>query len=175
MDHFEFFGIPMSFTVDEAAVKRQYLLNSRKYHPDFHTLAEEEAQNQALEMSTRNNEAFKVLADPDARMQYILSEKGLLGTDNAQGSLPQDFLMDMMEINEAIMELEFDFSPESYRLAMIRLQELENELDTAIGPLLNGWTEQTDQPGQLEQVRDFFYKKRYLLRTKENLSKFAPA
>lgn len=175
MNHFEFFGIPISFSVDEAAVKRQYLLNSRKYHPDFHTLADEEAQNRALEMSTQNNEAFKVLTDPDARMQYILSEKGLLGSENTQGSLPQDFLMDMMEINEAIMELEFDFSPEQFETAMNRLLKLENDLNTAIGPLLNTWTEQTNQPGQLEKVRDFFYKKRYLLRTKENLSKFAPA
>lgn len=165
----------MSFTVDEAAVKRQYLLNSRKYHPDFHTLANEETQNQALEMSTRNNEAFKVLTDPDARIHYILQEKGLLNSENAQGALPQDFLMDMMEINEAVMELEFDFNPEQYEAATARLLELEDTLETTISPLLLTWTEQTNQPGQLEQVRDFFYKKRYLLRTKENLSKFAPA
>ncbi|MCC7465189.1 MAG: DnaJ domain-containing protein [Saprospiraceae bacterium] len=175
MNHFEFFGIPMSFTVDEAAVKRQYLLNSRKYHPDFHTLADDQAQHQALEMSTRNNEAFKVLSDPDARMQYILAEKGLLSGDGTQGALPQDFLMDMMEINEAVMELEFDFSQEQYEAAMTRIRELEEVLGTSITPLLSAWTELTDQPGQLELVRDFFYKKRYLLRTKENLSKFAPA
>jgi molecular chaperone HscB len=175
MNHFEFFGIPMSFVVDEAAVKRQYLLNSRKYHPDFHSLADDHTQTQALEMSTRNNEAFKVLSDPDARMQYILREKELLSGDSPQNTLPQDFLMEMMEINEAVMELEFDFSQEQFEAAMTRIREMEEVLETTIKPLLDTWTEQNDQPGQLEQVRDFFYKKRYLLRTKENLSKFAPA
>lgn len=165
----------MSFTVDEAAVKRQYLLNSRKYHPDFHSLADEQTQTRALEISTRNNEAFEVLTDPDARMQYILREKGMLDEETVQGALSQDFLLDMMEINEVVMELEFDFNQKQYDEALTHLQELEAALETAIQPLLNTWTEQTHQPGQLEQVRDFFYKKRYLLRTKENLSKFAPA
>ncbi|HAD12557.1 MAG TPA: Fe-S protein assembly co-chaperone HscB [Saprospirales bacterium] len=175
MNHFDFFGIPMSFIVDDATIRTRYLQNSRKYHPDFHTLADEEARSEALELSTRNNEAFKILSDPDARMRYILQEKGVLGAEGEQGSLPQDFLLDMMDINESVMELEFDFNQQLYQNALNSLQKMENELETAIQPVLKNWTEQQSGDQDLIRVRDFFYKKRYLLRTKENLSKFAPA
>ncbi|MBN8677356.1 MAG: hypothetical protein J0M29_03980 [Chitinophagales bacterium] len=175
MNHFAFYGIPMAFRVDEDAVRRHYLQNSRKFHPDFHTLADDDAQAQALELATRNNEAFKVLSDPDARIRYILQEKGLLGTEAESGTLPQDFLMDMMDINEAIMELEFDFQQEAYESALKSLENLEKTLESGIKPILDSWTEETGTEQDLSRVRDFFYKNRYLLRTKENLSKFAPA
>jgi len=175
MNYFEFYGLPVALSVDEAAVRRIYLLNSKKYHPDFHTLSDETEQAQMLELSTRNNEAFKILSDSDKRIRYVLELKGLIGQDNENPSLPQDFLMDMMEINEALMELEFDFDPEGYNNTFQRVEKLENELETNVQPLLSSWTETTGNDPDLEKVRDYFFKKRYLLRIKENLSKFAPA
>lgn len=175
MNHFEFYGIPVALSVDEAAVRRAYLLNSRKYHPDFHTLAGETEQAQALEFSTQNNEAFKTLADQDKRIRYVLEMNGLLGKENENPSLPQDFLMEMMDINEALMELEFDFDAERYASTLQSVNQLENELETEISPILQTWTASTGTEAELLSVRDFFFKRRYLLRIKENLSKFAPA
>jgi hypothetical protein len=51
---------------------------------------------------------------------------------------------------------------------------LENELDTSVQTVLSSWTESPENDASLIKVRDFFFKKRYLLRIKENLSKFAP-
>jgi molecular chaperone HscB len=175
MNHFEFYGLPIRLAVDEAAVRRIYLLNSKKYHPDFHTLSEEKAQATMLELSTQNNEAFLTLSDLDKRIHYVLELKGLLGTGNENPSLPQDFLMEMMDINEALMELEFDFEAERYQNTLQGVQNMEKELLEQVQPILNNWTEETGTEAELLAVRDFFFKKRYLLRIKENLSKFAPA
>lgn len=175
MNHFEFYRLPIRLAVDEAAVRRIYLLNSKKYHPDFHTLSEEMAQAAMLELSTQNNEAFLTLSDLDKRIHYVLDLKGLLGTGNENPSLPQDFLMEMMDINEALMELEFDFDAERYQNTLKGVQNMEKELQEQVQPILNTWTEETGSEAELLAVRDFFFKKRYLLRIKENLSKFAPA
>jgi len=175
MNHFEFYGLPVSFAADEAAVRRIYLLNSKKYHPDFHTLSDEAEQTRVLELSTRNNEAFKTLSDTDNRVRYVLKIKGLLGKEHENQRLPQEFLMEMMDINEALMELEFDFDPARYEATTKSVQVLENELETQIKPVLSNWTESTGTAADLLLVQEYFFKKRYLLRIKENLSKFASA
>lgn len=175
MTHFEFYGIPVALTVDESVVRKNYLLNSKKYHPDFHTQSNESAQAEMLERSTQNNEAYKTLSDSDKRIRYVLEIKGLLGKENENPSLPQDFLMEMMDINEALMELDFDFDMERYFKTLEAVQSLENELDKGIQPNLSSWTETSGSNADLVNVREFYFKKRYLLRIKENLSKFAPA
>lgn len=173
MNFFEFYGLPLSFNVDTARLRSVFLQNSKKFHPDFHTLAGEAEQAEMLEQSTRNNEAYKILSDPDRRMRYILEIKGLIGPEETHPPLPQAFLMDMMDLNESLMELEFDFDPQRYEAALRSINDLEQTLDREIAPVLNNWTE-GDGPQALAGVRDYFLKKRYLLRIRENLSKFAP-
>ena len=176
MNYFEFFGLPLSFVLDETALKKVYLQNSKKYHPDFHTLADETRQAAMLEQSTLNNEAYKTLSNPDLRIRYVLEIKGLLAAEGEDKPvLAQDFLMDMMDINEALMELEFDFDPIRYTSTLQAVQSLETELDAAVKPLLENWSEMGSSGDVLTEIRNFFWKKKYLLRISENLSKFAPA
>lgn len=173
MNYFEFYGIPVSFRVDEPALRRIYYRNSKQFHPDFHTLADPEQQARMLEQSTLNNEAFQTLSDPDRRMRYILNLHGLL-SEEGQQEMPQAFLLDMMDINEALMELEFDFDPERLAAAEQAVAALENDLDEQIRPILDSYSAETGAPEELQAVLQYFLKKRYLLRIRENLSKFAP-
>lgn len=173
MNYFDFFGIPVSFFPDLADLKQRFLRNSKLFHPDFHTLESEEKQSEILEKSTQNNEAYLVLSDFDKRLQHILELRGMLET--GQNELPQDFLLEMMEINEAIMELEFDFEESRYRQVLADTAKLENALVAEVQPMLESFDTATTTNDQLISVRDFFLKRRYLWRLKENLNKFAPA
>ena len=175
MTYFEFYDIPISFQVDEPALRRIFYQNSKKYHPDFHTLADDPKQAEMLEMATLNNEAYQTLSDPDRRMRYVLNINGLLETGGeGKQEMPREFLMDMMDINELLMELEFDFDPERYKQVLNALEMLENELLGAIQPILERYPNGQDTAADLRAVLEFFLKKRYLLRIRENLSKFAP-
>ncbi len=173
MNHFEFFGIPMRFIIDEDALRKIYYANSKKYHPDFYTLEPEEKQAEILELSTLNNQAYLTLADFDKRMKYILECKGVMA-DEGQNQLPQAFLAEMMDINEALMELEFDFDAGKYAQALHDADNLEEELFDEIYPVLQQFEDKAQDLGTLSAVKDFYLKKRYLLRIKENLAKFAP-
>jgi len=174
-NYFEFLGLPVALFVDAAALRSAYLENSRKFHPDFHTLASDEEQHQSLELSTLNNKAYKTLSDPDLRLKYVLTLNGLLSEDGPEENISQAFLMEMMEINEKIMELEFDPSPAQYQEAFAAANSLENSLEASLGAVLTTWTAAAASPSELLVAKEFFLKKRYLLRVKENLSKFASA
>lgn len=174
MNYFRFYNIPVTFQPDQKALKKQYYANSKKYHPDFFVAESEEKQARILELSTLNNRAYKVLRDEDARMRYILEQKGIYGKEG-ENKLPQDFLTEMMELNEEVMEVQFDPAPQSVAAALQKVETLEGKLYGEIQEILQNWTEETGTTEELEKVKNFYLKKRYLLRIKENLSTFAPA
>ena len=172
MNYFEFYNIPIAFKLDEAALKRTYYANSKKYHPDFYTLESEKKQSEILELSTLNNQAYKTLSDFDKRMKYILDLKEVLA-EEGQNQIPQDFLMEMMEINEQLMELEFDFDAEKFQQIGIELKTLEDNLLSGVNPILESFQDNSEADKELLLIKEYYLKKRYLLRIRENLSKFA--
>ncbi len=173
MNYFEFYEIPVTFKVDEAGLRTKFYALSKKYHPDFFTLATDDEQSEALRLSTLNNEAYKVLNDFDKRMKYILQQKEVLA-EEGKNEIPQDFLMEMMEINEPLMELQFDFDEKTYNKTVQQLQEKKDTLYTSIANIIENYADDTANADALEKVKLYYLKNRYLLRIAENLDKFAP-
>jgi molecular chaperone HscB len=173
MNYFEFYGIPLSFKPDVVALKKIFYANSKKYHPDFYTLESAEKQAEILELSTLNTEAFKTLADFDKRIKYLLELEGVLKEEGNNG-IPQDFLVDMMDINEAMMELEFDYDEIVYKKVEQDVQGIENQLFGEIKDIVEKEYQYPPPQLELEKMKNFYLKRRYLLRIKENLTKFAP-
>lgn len=171
MRFFQFFDLPVSFVLDEADLRKRYLGNSKKFHPDFYTLESPEKQSEILQLSSLNNEAYRTLSDFDQRMKYILEEKGLLV--EGQNEIPKNFLLEMMEINEQLMELEFDFEQSIFDTVKQEVESAEQELWTEVEAAVKGYSEEKSSPEELNQIKNFYLKKRYLLRIKENLSTFA--
>ena len=172
MNYFEFFDIPIAFIIDEAELKKRFYENSKKYHPDFYTLESDEKQTEILELSTLNNEAYQTLADFDRRLKYILELKNALA-EEGKNEVPQDFLMEMMDINEVLMELEFDFDKAKYAQALKQIKAQESSIYAEVKSLIENYDDKKATEAELSAIKDFYLKKRYLLRIRENLSKFA--
>jgi molecular chaperone HscB len=102
-DYFERLGLPRRFSVDAAAVEREYLSRSRELHPDFHHGGTAAQQRASLELTAALNEAYVTLRDPFRRAEYLLR---LLGGPTAQQekNLDQAFLMEMLDLREQIEE-----------------------------------------------------------------------
>ena len=175
VNYFEFYGLEPALTLDAGKVRQIYLEKSRQYHPDYHTQATEAEQEKALELSSLNNEAYKTLSNPDKLLGYVLQQQGLLSEEAGNEKMPQAFLMEMMEINEALMELEFDPDPNAVEKATKQIEEIENKLEDSIKNIRNNWTADSGNTKDLESVKEYFLKKKYLLRVKEKLSTFATA
>ena len=171
MQFFSFFDLPVSFVLDDTDLRKRYLSNSKKYHPDFYTLESDAKQAEILQLSSLNNEAYRTLSDFDQRMKYILEEKGLLV--EGQNEIPKNFLLEMMDINEQLMELEFDIDQTVFDAVKQEVESAEKELFDEVEGIIQGYTEEKSGLEELNQIKNFYLKKRYLLRIKENLSTFA--
>jgi len=175
MSYFEFYHLPEAFVLDEAALKRQYYAKSRETHPDFHATSSPENQAEMLRQATRNTDAYRTLADPDLRMAYLLRQHGLLD-ETKQQALPPDFLMDMMDLNEQLMDLETAPDPTAVARVAAEAQAVADTLDAGIGPVLAGYADLPGdhRPAALQQVLTYYLKKRYLLRIRQQVATFAP-
>jgi molecular chaperone HscB len=174
MDYFQFYNIPVSFTPDKNLVKKQFYALSKSYHPDFFVNESEHKQQEILEKSTLNNKAFQTLSNPDKVLAYILELKGEL-TEGEKYQLPQDFLLEMMEVNEALMELEFDANELQINEASDKVKMLEESINSELTIHIEAFaTVDENQQGLiLKQIKDIWYRKKYLLRIRESINKFA--
>jgi molecular chaperone HscB len=174
MSYFEFYGIPESFNVDENLVKRKFYELSKTYHPDFYINESEEKQQEILELSTLNNKAYQVLSNAHKRLEYILQSHGH-AIEGEKYQLPQVFLMEVMDVNEALMELEFEADSAVIDTTERQISAIEDQLDNE----LKGYTQTFDQLEEQEKenhllkIKDIYYRQKYLLRIRDSLNKFA--
>jgi molecular chaperone HscB len=173
-NYFTFYEIPESFLPNEGQVKQKYYAFSRQFHPDFHANETPEKQSEILALSTLNTNAYRTLSQPDLRMQYILQQHNLL-EEGKNNELPNDFLMEMMDLNEELMELEFDYDASAFEKVSQEVAGIAAALDADILPTLQQYPqlEGFTRDEALQQVKTYYLKKKYLLRIQESLSKFA--
>jgi molecular chaperone HscB len=171
INYFEFYELPEDFNPDAALIKKKFYSISKQYHPDHHANEDEEKQQEILEISTINNKAYQTLSDPAKRLEYILKSHGLVN-EGAKPQLPGDFLMEMMDLNERLMEAD-----DADQLAGITAEvlEVENDLNSSLATLTNDYTELNDtaKESRLNEIADIYYRQKYLLRIKESLDTFA--
>jgi molecular chaperone HscB len=175
MNYFEFYGIPEAFNTDEAVIKRKFYQLSKEYHPDFYVNDTPEKQQEILELSTLNNKAFQVLSKPEMRLEYILKHYNQVA-EGDKYQLPQDFLMEMMEVNEALMELEFDADENVLKAIQQQVLTIEEELLLELN-LNTTKFDKTEKKEEKElfllKIKDLYYRQKYLLRIKDRLNTFA--
>ena len=165
MNHFELFDIPVSFFPDTAVVSKKYLMLQKKFHPDFFANASPDEQAEALAQSSMANKALQVLKDPSLVLPYILEINELLSA-NENYQLPPHFLMEVMDLNEQVMEVSDDSQKPALRL---QLKQLEDEIYEPIKGLLEGYQVGITPKEALLQVKDYYFKKKYLDRIADQL------
>lgn len=169
VNYFELYEIPVSFHPDQATVKKKFFELSRAYHPDRFTLADTGKQSEALELSSANNQAYKVLKDPYATMAYVLKLQGVL-EDEEKYNLPPDFLMEMMELNEAVNQHEME--PDNAEMLAESQEMLDGMLqdwEVEVAPMTKQFDEGVHTDAVLTSIKEYYFKKKYLLRVQDRM------
>ena len=172
-NYFQLYGLQECFHPDPAAVKTKFYELSRLYHPDRYAQADDTTRAEVLRNAALNNDAYKILNKADATMSYILKLHGLL-EDEEKYSLPPAFLMEMMDLNELLSDYESSPADES----------LKTQTIDSLAGLLKDWekevlilTDKFDAGDQSEQlllqIKDYYFRKKYLLRIQERIDRFA--
>ncbi len=171
INYFDFYQIPESFNPDPALLKKKFYALSKEYHPDFYANEDEAKQQEILELSTINNKAYQALSDPNKLQEYILKQHGLVN-EGAKPQLPADFLMEMMDLNERLMEID---TKEDLAHITTEVLAVEGDLNDELAGLTKDYEQLNDtaKESRLNDIANIYYRQKYLLRIKESLNTFA--
>lgn len=148
-DPFELLGVPARFDLDKSELEARQRELSKVMHPDRFAAAGAVERRAALNKAMSMNEAVRLLKNPVARGNALLSR--LLGPDATHGvpevRVPPSLLMEVMEWRE---ELSNAFArrdkPEVERIASIaktRRAAVVGDLTTRFAALVAGATPET--------------------------------
>jgi molecular chaperone HscB len=165
MNHFQLYNLPITLQPDQELVKKKFYELSRTFHPDFYSQASEEEQADVLEKSSQVNQAYKIFRDPDATIKYVLQLKGLL-EEEEKYQLSPDFLMEMLDLNEQAMEVS---GPDDKQQLEQQIANTKQEIYEPVEKMVAGYQEGLTSEKELLQVKEYYYRKKYLDRILEGL------
>ncbi|HQP77191.1 MAG TPA: Fe-S protein assembly co-chaperone HscB [Saprospiraceae bacterium] len=168
MDYFEWFGLDRKFNIDQAGLRKAFLTKSMELHPDKTGLNE----NKAMELSEYNNKAYGILKDSYKTLDYILHLEGIVLADEKY-QLPQDFLMEMLELNMDIEDAGESGDKEKLNKIKSDLETKGIEEDAKMEILKNQYDSRSIDPQGYESLKKFYFIRKYLLRIEESINTFA--
>ncbi len=124
-DYFAVFGLPRKLCVEMSPLEQKFLQLSWKLHPDNFVNASDEERGLSLKRSSELNDAYRVLRDPLARVEYLLEIEGQRKEGEKKQQAPPELLEEVFELNESLDELR------EARESGGNLAELKTELQSA--------------------------------------------
>jgi molecular chaperone HscB len=171
-DYFAFFGLPRRLKVNTADLERRFRDLSRQFHPDYFYNAPPAERLASLERSSYLNDAYRVLRNPVARVEYLLGLEGLAPTRSDEGrsaKVPPSLLEEVFALNEELDEIRelresgVDPSALRERLAAARkpIERRRDEHERQLQDLSTEWDER-QQRVTLEALRERMLERNYI-------------
>jgi molecular chaperone HscB len=153
-NHFELFGLAPAFALEAAALERSYREIQSRVHPDRFAHAGDAERRASLQWTTRVNEAYRTLKDPVQRARHVLELQGVDVAFETDTAMPSDFLMQQMELREALeaaVEAKDAVSLDALRKDLSQKRKI---LEGQIGEHLDA---RKDYPGAAQLVRKLMF------------------
>lgn len=144
-NHFELFGLPVSFEIDLADLSTRYRELQRAAHPDKYASAPDQERRMSVQHAAQINEAFQTLKSPLARARYLLTLHHIDTSDESNTVMDPEFLMEQMELRESLGDVRDSEDPHG------RLGALMRDIETR----MQGMTQQLSSLFQDESSENF--------------------
>jgi len=152
--HFELFGLPAAFALDVQRLEAAYREIQSRVHPDRFAHAGDAERRASLQWTTRVNEAFQALKSPVMRAKHLLELHGVDVAFETNTAMPPDFLMQQMELREA---LEAAKEKKDFSLLEGLKKQLRNEKAIVEKQLAQAIDHRKDYAGAAELVRKLMF------------------
>jgi molecular chaperone HscB len=146
-DYFALFGLPRKLWIEMGPLEQKFLQLSWKLHPDNFVNASEAERELSLKKSSELNDAYRVLRDPQARLEYLLGIEGQRKEGDKKQLAPPELLEEVFELNEWLDELrEAKESGGDFTELKVKLQSAEksfqqklDEVDAQLQAAAKDW------------------------------------
>lgn len=169
-NYFELFGITAAFNVPLESLAQSYRQLQHQVHPDKFSTATATEKRLSVQQSSWINQAYQTLRDPLERAKYLLSLHGREQTAANANINDPAFLLEQMELREALADIDHLPDPLPALLALAeqvdaKVQRLYRELEVLF-PLTGRTPSDTD----LTQARDRVNRLQFLSKLQSDIS-----
>src|SRR5437016_11458282 len=172
-DYFAVFGLPRKLWLEMSSLEQKFLQLSWKLHPDNFVNASDKERELSLKRSSELNDAYRVLRDPLARVEYLLEIEGQRKEGEKKQQAPPELLEEVFELNESLDALrEAKESGGDLAELKIHLQSAENsfqeklqEVDAQLQSVAKAWD------AALDAGADAAARKKIFARMNESLNR----
>jgi molecular chaperone HscB len=165
-NYFELFGLPQQFRVDDAALMAAYRALQSELHPDRFAQSDDQARRLAVQGASHVNEAYATLKDDGRRARYLLSLKGTVVDEEKESAHDPQFLLDQMELREALEEVDQAADP------LAALDALSRDIEMRYTQMLAAF-EVAFESNNLEAARQEVLKLRFFDRLREEVARIS--
>lgn len=190
LDYFALFELPKKLWIEMGALEQKFLQLSWKLHPDNFVNATETERELSLKRSSELNDAYRVLRDPVARVEYLLAIEGARKEGEHKQQAPPELLEEVFALNESLDELREaksgggDLAALKIRLEgaasnfQEKLKEVDGELfraakqwDAAIDAEASGAQNQPEREKTKQQLNSLLNRRAYIRNLVVNVQK----
>lgn len=158
--HFELFELPVSFEIDLQDLSQRYRELQRVVHPDKFVNASDRERRLSVEKAAAINEAYQILKSPQRRARYMLELQSVSFDDEKDTALDPAFLMEQIELREALSELSQTEDP----MASLNniMADIKKRITTVLLAIREGLEQEQLDETQKSSLKQLVHKMQFL-------------
>ena len=139
-NYFELFSMRTSFDVDLTKLSENFRQLQQAVHPDRFANSSDQEKRLSVQRAAFINEAHQTLKSPQRRARYLIELQGVVFDDQANPVMSPMFLMQQIELREALSEVKSKADPEA------ALDKILAELKSSRIVVLDNLAQQLNEP-----------------------------
>jgi len=157
-NYFELFSLNVSFDIDLKKLSENFRVLQQAVHPDRFANASDQERRISVQRAAQINEAHQVLKSPQRRARYLIELQGVVFDDQVNPVMAPIFLMQQMELREALSDVKSSADPEA------ALVKILSDLKFSRTEILNKLGEQLNRPehANIEKASQLMHELQFL-------------